>query len=108
MEKLTKSIDQTMVSMLTKCMLNPSNKDFYIGSLTLEKVQTIFNEINDSEFASVFWTAYSIAQAEYIKEQKFIEFLDTYAETQCPECGCYTYQGYVPGVKCPNCDYVED
>lgn len=63
-----------MVNMTVKCMLNPQNKDFYIKSLTLEKLSDIINEDND--LADTFWTALHIAREEIMKEEfaKFCEF----------------------------------
>ena len=105
MEKLNfKSI---MTSFMVKSMLNPSNKSFYIGSLTLETLNRVID--GDSEMAEVIFTAFGIAQARYLAELEenacLIESDRAYdIQHTCPECYA---QGYVTGCACPNCDYVE-
>lgn len=88
-------IDSVMVNITVNCMLNPNNKDFYIGNLTEDKVDKILSNA-DIETINIFNTARSIAE-------------DIYAsDNVCPMCGCTHKLGYVKGVHCPNCDYVED
>lgn len=64
----------TMVDITVKCMLNPTNKDFYIKSLTLADVAAIIEE--DSSRADTIWTAFHIAREELLKEEElaFAEF----------------------------------
>ena len=102
MEKLNfKSI---MTSFMVKSMLNPSNKSFYIGSLTLETLNRVID--GDSEMAEVVFNALAIAQARYMAELEE-RLVSTHTEVTCPECGCTHTLGYMPGCACPNCDYVE-
>lgn len=60
----TLNTKQIMINFMVKSMLNPSNKSFYIGSLTLDKLNRIIN--GDSEIAEVIFTAFGIAQAQYL------------------------------------------
>ena len=114
---------QTLESVLTnitvRCMLNPENADFYIGTLTLEKIERLFVDMKDTDISTVFWKAYAIARAKYAEQQVKIPATDvisvdeyaidyTVDEDCCPECGCTTSSGYVIGVRCPNCDYTEE
>ena len=127
LQHISNGLDEILTNMLTRCMLNPKNKDFYIGNLTLDKVKQYFVEMpqDDVSVASVFWNAYSRAEGQYLKEQAELKALtDTYHNDcisaheleklyylenkyntthMCPECG--NNIGYVPGVRCPNCDY---
>ena len=89
-----------MVNMTVKCMLNPKNKDFYIKSLTLEKVSAIISE--DSDLASTFWTAYHIAYEERVKAEfaKFCEYC--YHLEMLKECldeGLITEEKYEHDVR---------
>lgn len=114
LEHISKSLDQVMVDITVRCMLNPDNKDFYIGDLTLEKVKGMFVEMNDPDLdiLTVFWKAYHIAETEYLKQQKEQkDLIEEYIKSHqkhtdcCPECGCPASLGYISGIKCPNCDY---
>lgn len=98
----TLNTKQIMINFMVKSMLNPSNKSFYIGSLTLDKLNRIIN--GDSEMAEVVFTAFGIAQARYMAELE--ERLNSHEHiwVGCPECGCTTY---IDGCACPNCEYVE-
>lgn len=113
LQHISEGLDQLMVNMLVNCMTNPDNKDFYIGNFTLGKLKTYFAEMpsGDVSVDDIFWTAFGIAQAKYLKEQieiaqenDYTGVINDYTST-CPECGC---RDYIPGVACPNCDYVEE
>ena len=121
LQHISVGLDEVLTDMLTRCMLNPDNKDFYIGNLTLDKVKQSFAELpqDDVSVASVFWSAFSRAQAQYLQTQKLRntlktkiddianKYIDKYMHklSTCPECGC---EAYVAGVACPNCDYTEE
>lgn len=121
LQHISVGLDEILTDMLTRCMLNPDNKDFYIGNLTLDKVKQYFAEMpqDDVSVASVFWNAYSRAEAQYLQTQKIYytlktkiddianKYIDKYMHklSTCPECGC---KAYVAGVACPNCDYTEE
>lgn len=108
---VSEGLDEILTNMLVRCMLNPDNKDFYIGTMTLDKVRQYFAEMphGDTSVASVFWNAYSRAEAEYLNDNtpcQGLEYpLDLVEIGTCPECGC---RDYIQGVACPNCDYVEE
>ena len=102
MEKLNNSLENVMQSLMVKCMLNPENKDFYLGTLTTERVKQILLEFNDPDFTKMFWDAFDIAQAHYISH---VYQLESVTGTICPECYCLDY---MPGVKCPNCEHYEE
>ena len=96
--------NQSMINLMVKCMLNPNNKSFYIGTLTIDTLKRVIN--GDSEMAEVIFTAYGIAQSKYLANRPVqLSFIEP-ADSVCPECGCNL--GYSPFVPCPNCDYVED
>lgn len=103
LQHISKGLDEVLTDILVKCMLNPNNKDFYIGNLTLGRVKQYFVEMpkDDVTVDTVFWNAYSRAEALFEEEQPVLEE----CRGTCPECGC---QNYVQGVTCPNCDYVEE
>lgn len=102
---ISNSLDQIMVDITVRQMLNPDNKDFYIGTLTLDKVASMFAEMNKAEIAisEIFWQAYGIAQQEY-KTTLAYEKVEEPSDA-CPKCGC---NNYIAGVACPNCEYIED
>ena len=100
MEHIKNSLSNCLKSLMVQCMLNPDNKDFYIGTLTMERVQQILTNFNDPEFTQLFWGAFEMAQAETIKRMEMV----AYSACVCPECGCSTY---IYGAKCPNCGYEE-
>lgn len=61
----------------TTCMLNKTNKDFYIGSITIEQIGSLIN--NNDKKADIIWTAFERAFAEYsllpdIQQQALIDF----------------------------------
>lgn len=101
LQHISSGLDELMIDMTVKCMLNPENKDFYIGTLTLDKVKSMFVEMNDADLdiLTVFWSAFSRAQALYL------DMPESNDSDICPECGC---RFYLQGVACPNCDYVEE
>lgn len=120
---ISTSLDQIMVDITVRQMLNPDNKDFYIGTLTLDKVASMFAEMSSADITidSVFWTAYGIAQAKRLAElEEEAQILNnitcerakhdnhSHYEDICPECACTQLQGYIAGVACPNCEYIED
>jgi hypothetical protein len=102
MEHISKSTTNTLQNLMVKCMLNPNNKDFYIGYLTTERVEQLLTTFSDEEFTEMFWSAFEIAQAKFIKELSSIE---SSFENACPVCCCTTYSF---GAKCPNCDFEEN
>lgn len=102
MEKLNNSSNNVLQNLMVKCMLNPDNKDFYIGRLTTERVEQLLTTFNDEEFTEMFWNAFEIAQAHFIKTTQDIK---KHFDNACPVCCCTTYKF---GAKCPNCDYIEN
>lgn len=102
MEHIQNSLSNCLKSLMVQCMLNPNNKDFYIGTLTIERVQQILLNFNDPEFTQLFWDAFEVAQAELNCQILAVKHGQTLYV--CPECRCLDY---VPGAKCPNCDYEE-
>ena len=109
MENISKSLDKILVDITVKQMLNPENKDFFIGKLTLDKVQSLFAEKDNANISAIdiFWRALHIAETKY-KAQLADLAKATFNRISCPECGCAQTSGYVPGVRCPNCDYIEE
>ena len=106
MDKLSNSIDNVFKNFMVRCMLNPDNKDFYIGYLTTERVKQLLTTFSDPEFTEMFWSAFEVAQATLIKQWHSAAYHnEKYMRTVCPECGCSTYN---IGAKCPNCDYEEN
>jgi hypothetical protein len=107
---ISKSLDQAMVDLTVKQMLNPDNADFYIGNLTLDKVKGLFVEMNDTNVTAVdiFWKAFHIAEQKYKALEEAYPDKATFSSNACPECGCAQSSGYVKGIRCPNCDYIEE
>ena len=119
---MNKELKETMIKVTVNCMLNPNNKDFYIGTLTFDKLHNLID--NDSDKAEVVFTALGIAQAEFDNDCAYIEnaliddIICEYAKhgnfshygniehiwLGCPECGC---SAYIDGCHCPNCDYED-
>lgn len=117
MEKLTNSIDKVVIEMTVRNMLNPNNKDFYIPNITIEKLQRLVD--GDEYAAHIFFSAFTIASAkyaelvEYCEMQDYLDELKSFKNSKlyqdrfaCPECGCSSSQGFVPGCRCPNCDNI--
>lgn len=101
MQHILFNSNEQFVQITKACMLNPANKDFYIGNLTLDKLSALID--NDSNLAEVVFTAFGLAQAEYLPNPiEYTEIVET-----CPECGCTAHQGYISGIRCPNCDYED-
>lgn len=71
MKHLNSHLNDAMVSITVKCLLNPDNKDFYIKDLTLEKISVIID--NDSSRADTFWTAFHIAREQIIEEELILK-----------------------------------
>lgn len=105
MDKL--NTKEVMINFTVKCMLNPNNKFFYIKNLTLDKLSKLI--AGDSERAEVLFTAFERAQSRYLEQAAIDEyFTHIHTVEGCPECGCSRNLGYIAGVACPNCDYVEN
>ncbi|MBP3581952.1 MAG: hypothetical protein J6J33_04300 [Clostridia bacterium] len=102
MEKLNNTLNDTMKNIMVRCMTNPDNKDFYLGTLTVQRIGEILRNFNDPDFTKLFWSAFEVAQAQYISH---VYQLESVTGTICPECYCLDY---IPGVKCPNCDHYEE
>lgn len=96
-------IDDLFVDITVKQMLNPDNKSFYIGTLTLAQCRELLHDA-DEGLTHAFWKAFGIAQGIYLEQMHIDKELDHF-EDACPECGCTSY---VEGCACPNCDYVEE
>ena len=67
---------QAVDKFTTACMLNKENKDFYIGSITIEQIGSLIN--NNDKKADCIWTAFERAFAEYnllpdVKEQALLD-----------------------------------
>lgn len=122
---ISKSLNDVMVDITVRCMLNPENDDFYIGTFTLDKFQKLFSNMPtaDMDIIDIFWKAFHIAENKY-REQQIARACDeamalgdiaceyakhgkySYYGEVCPNCGCTHELGYVEGVACPNCDFV--
>ena len=70
MDRLNNSLDIVMKNIMIRCMLNPENKHFYIGTLTTERVKQILHSFKDMDFENIFWSAFEIAQASYLNKSK--------------------------------------
>jgi hypothetical protein len=111
---ISESLDKVMIDITVRAMLNPDNPDFYIGSLTLDKLKSLFVEMNDTSISAIdiFWKAFHIASAKYKEKErvfkKELEEILTFNSSSCPNCGCSEPLGYKPGLRCPNCDYIEE
>lgn len=104
--------NQAFINITVRCMLNPKNRDMYLGYLTLEKIESLITKTfdNDPEFVTAFWTAFSIAHAKYLEQELENECItisnNAYTlQHTCPNCACQTFTS---GVACPNCEYVEE
>ena len=104
--------NKVFVDLTVKSMLNPDNKDFYIVTISTEKVERLLRGM-DNEAVEVFWNAFNIAQSTYLDTLTEYGFptdaledrLNDIRNSVCPECGC---RDYICGVTCPNCEYVEE
>lgn len=61
---MNNSLNQVMLDMTVKGMLNPDNKDFYIKDLTLAQLEQLAN--GDAEAATVLIKAFSIALSAFL------------------------------------------
>lgn len=115
MVHISKPLDTVMTDIFVTAMLD-SKSDLYIGTLTLDRVQSLFAEMDNpsTNIVSLFWKAFHTAQAKYEEQEqerafkKELEEILTFNPLACPECGCSEHLGYTPGVPCPNCDYIEE
>lgn len=103
MENLNNNLNNLTTTMLIKCLTNPNNKDFYIGTLTANKFKRIVKLFEQFDSLHIFWNAFHIAETLYYNTE--VEEVLEEPTNACPECGCINY---IDGVKCPNCDYIED
>ena len=99
------------INITVRCMLNPKNRDMYLGYLTPKKIESLITKTfdNDPEFVTAFWTAFSIAHAKFIEQRVenecIVESDRAYTlQHVCPQCACTSY---IAGVTCPNCDYED-
>ena len=121
MNNINNELNQIMINATVRCMLNPDNGFFYLPKMKMLDIEKMFATMPEStrnDAVQGFFTAYHIARNIWEdKQQQINEILDVIDEQleqlkkhpiekqlRCPECACY---GYVPGVKCPNCDYVD-
>ena len=126
LQHIKSTVNQAFVDMTVRNLLNPDNKDFYIGTLDYKGLRKLLKNA-DAELVSVFWTAYHIAETKYNEQFKEAQKLlnnkcreliqTTTIDTQythrieqfehivCPECNCTSF---VEGCACPNCDYVAE
>lgn len=84
---VSNTLDRVVIDLTVKQMLNPANSDFYIGTLSLAKVEKLFQEMlsENLEIAETFWKAFAIAQNQYLDEQEYIadiekEYLECIAQ----------------------------
>jgi len=71
--KFQSTINQVMVEFTINCMLNPNNKDFYIGTLTLHQIGELIN--GSSKKADIIWKAFAISSNIYYQNLKKEETL---------------------------------
>lgn len=99
---------EAMVNTTISCMLNPDNKDFYLGNMTLDKLASLIDY--DSEVADCIFSALEIATPIYLGWREAVAQAERFSHECeahkhiCPHCGA---QGYESFVKCPNCDFYE-
>lgn len=114
MNNINNELNQIMVKATVDCMLNPDNGFFYFPRMKLLDIEKMFNgmpEETRNQAVQGFFDAYAIAERRYKEQLKEIEEnkpyhadVDYLYDNICPECGCHDF---VPGVACPNCDYVD-
>lgn len=97
-------LDDLFIALTVKQMTNPENKKFYLGTHTLADCKEMLHDA-DEGLTDAYWTAFGIAQGNYLEQAHIEKEHLEYDEHCCPECGCASY---VEGCVCPNCDYIED
>ena len=113
MKQLSKVFDELIINITVKAMLDPENEYFYLPNLTLEKGAELC--AGDPDKTAIFWKALHIAENIYNQRLEEQSIEEAFAivndvtrsynfEHSCPECHYYRY---IAGVRCPNCDYVE-
>lgn len=109
------TLNNVFVELTVRSMLNPNNKDFYIGNLTVDKVNRLLHNTHE-KLVDAFWTAFGIAHSKFVKEkieleaerEQMLEALhDKHIKMVCPMCACSEAQGYTEDCACPNCEYIE-
>lgn len=55
------ALNKIFIDITVMSMLNPLNKDFFIKTLTIEKIKYLLENADD-DLIDIFWTALGIAQ----------------------------------------------
>lgn len=115
MNNINNNLNNALIAMTVRCMLNPDNGFFYLPKMKMLDIEKMFASMPEStrnDAVQGFFTAYHIARNVWEeKQQQINEILDAVDEelmqhnhNVCPECGCHDF---IPGVACPNCDYID-
>lgn len=113
LKHISTALEDAIIDILVRQMINPNNKQFYIKSLTLGKIKAHLDFINDKAYTPLFFKATELAKlvtseqdsVEYSTEESgFVQNEIKQIRQTCPECGC---KDYILGLVCPNCDYED-
>lgn len=71
MNNINSTIDNVLVDLMVKCMLNPDNKEFYIGRLHANQAEYLCKQVcqQDTQAIDIFWKAFHIAE-DIIKDEQ--------------------------------------
>lgn len=75
MNNINSTIDNVLVDLMVRCMLNPDNKEFYIGNLSMNQVEYLCKTVckQNTQAIDIFWKAFHIAEATIRDEQRIFE-----------------------------------
>ena len=75
MNNINHTIDEVLVGLMVRCMLNPDNEEFYIGRLSLEQVESLCKNVCNKNTTSIdiFWKAFHIAEDVLRDEQRIFK-----------------------------------
>ena len=75
MNNINGTIDSVLVDLMVSCMLNPDNKEFYIGNLSMNQVEYLCKTVckQNTQAIDIFWKAFHIAEDIIRDEQHIFE-----------------------------------
>lgn len=73
MNNINSTVNNVLVDLMVKCMLNPDNKEFYIGNLSMNQVEYLCKTVckQNTQAIDIFWKAFHIAE-DVLREEEML------------------------------------